>query len=306
MVTFLKREDPKGDVVAHDSFSDDTWVNAIAPDTARIDELSESLGIKHDLILDALDPSEVPRMQEDDGNVYVFVRVPFGEGDAMTTIPALLVLGQQFLLTVCAERLPILERFIGGHISYSTQWRSQMFLKILSEVVLSYQHSVNMFGKSLRAKIANFGEIDDKDILKLVAMESVMNDFMAALMPMHTLLPQLTNGKVMKIYDDDHDLIEDVQLAMGQVVESVKGLLKTTVNFRQAYSVIATNNLNRIIKVLTLFTVVLTVPMVVSGLYGMNVHLPYGNHPLAFFFVIGTTVLIIAGLLRYLWVRKLL
>jgi magnesium transporter len=255
---------------------------------------------------DALDPSEVPRVQEDKGVLYLFVRVPHGNGDATSTIPVLLALGPQFLLTVCAERLPLFERFHGGLVPFSTQWRSQLLLKVLGEAIVGYQHAVTSLGKALRAKISNFGDIDDQDILKLVSSESVLNDFLAALVSMQTLLPSLTSGKLLKVYEEDHDLIEDIQLAMGQAVKGARSQLTTTVNFRQAYSVILTNNLNRVMKFLTVMTVVLTVPMVVSGVFGMNVRLPLETHASAFWLVVGGTLAVVLGLLRVLKYKKLL
>jgi magnesium transporter len=306
MIAYLKREHPGASVEALDHFLPGCWVNAIAPNGTELDILVASLGVEHDLLQDALDPSEAPRVQEDRDVLYLFVRVPYGDGDSAATVPMLIALGHHFLLTICQERLPFLERLFGGKVPYNTQWRSQLVLKLLGEIVATYQHGITAYSKSLRGTIANFGEIDNADILKLVASEGVLNDFLAALMPMHAMLPTLTSGRIMKMYNEDHDLIEDVQLAMGQVLEAANGQLRTTVNFRNAYSVVLTNNLNRIIKFLTLITVVLTVPMVVSGLYGMNVALPFAHHPAAFFIVIAITIGIIVCLLKVLAQQRLL
>ena len=92
-------------------------------------------------------------------------------------------------------------------------------------------------------------------------------------------------------------------MSTGQLIELCKGTLKTSVNIREAYSTIMTNNLNRVIKFFTALTVIMTIPMIVGGFYGMNIKLPFGNHPLAFFGVIGVTILIIATILT-IFVKK--
>jgi magnesium transporter len=76
------------------------------------------------------------------------------------------------------------------------------------------------------------------------------------------------------------------------------------VNIREAYSTIMTNNLNRIIKLLTALTIVLTIPMVVSGFFGMNVPVPLSDSPYGFFAMIGVSVVISVGLFYLLKKNK--
>jgi magnesium transporter len=58
-----------------------------------------------------------------------------------------------------------------------------------------------------------------------------------------------------------------------------------------------TNNLNRVIKFFTALTIIMTIPMIISSFYGMNIHLPLSKHPLAFWGIAAGTIIIVFTLL---------
>jgi magnesium transporter len=67
-------------------------------------------------------------------------------------------------------------------------------------------------------------------------------------------------------------------------------------NIRDAYTAIASNNLNRTIEVLTVVTVALALPNLFFGMFGMNVPIPFHDRPWAFFMVLGLSLSSIAVL----------
>ncbi len=292
---------------AHDvpELAPDMWIYVVEPTDVELDALAREHHLERDLLSDAVDPNEVPRVQHEGDTTYFFLRAPVGQGERAHTMPLLVALAPTVAFTVARHPFTWLERFRTTG-TYNTAWRSQLVWRILLELNLRYQTAVNDIARRVRGNIASAQDIQNEDILRLIAYEGVLNDILAALVPIQALLTSVAAGKHMKLYAEDHDLMEDVVLGNGQVVEAAKATLRTAVNMREAYSVIATNNLNRIIKVLTLLTVVLTVPMVVSGLFGMNVALPLATHPAAFFIVVGGTIVIVLALLNVLVRKKLL
>jgi magnesium transporter len=282
------------------------WVSVVDPSGEELDELVRMDGLERDLLQDAIDPNEVPRMQQEREVTYFFLRAPSGEGDRAQTVPLLIAIAPTFVITVARQPFIWLDRFLHGTAPFSTEWRSQLVWHIILELNASYMTAVNDIARRVRGNIGSNQSVSNEDILRLVAYEGILNDYLAALQPMQTMLANVMSGKHMKLYDEDKDLMEDVVLGNAQVLESCRAQLRTTVNMREAYTVIATNDLNRVIKLLTLVTVILTVPMVMTGLYGMNVRLPLGSHPYAFYFVIAATIIIITTMLRYLWIRRLL
>lgn len=293
MVKFLQRT-VKGERLQElYEFKVGSWIYVESPTDAELDQLVAEFPLDRGLLGDALDPNEVPRIEREDGVVYIFTRAPVTD-DAQRTVtaPVLIAIGKDFLLTAAPRPIPFLEKFVRGTADFYTTQKSKLFTQFISELNSSYTASLNSISRSVRSMSAHPDRVSNQDIFQFVMYENVLNDFLAALVPTNGMLQQILSGKLFKLYEEDHELTEDAFLANGQLIESAKSNLKTIVNIRDAFSTVMTNNLNRVIKLLTALTVVLMVPNIVAGFYGMNVPLPFSNSPMAFFGVVLFTVLL--------------
>jgi magnesium transporter len=108
----------------------------------------------------------------------------------------------------------------------------------------------------------------------------------AAVLPTNVALQQVTKGGYMPVFEDDREMVEDLRIDNTQVVESARALLKTIQNVRNSAEAILTNTLNNRIKILTVLTILLTIPTIISSLFGMNVPLPFAEQSYAFGFVL--------------------
>jgi len=101
------------------------------------------------------------------------------------------------------------------------------------------------------------------------------------------------------LYEDDRDIVEDIERSTSELITLVQGRLRTLVNMRQAYDAIATTNLNATFKRLTSIAIFLTVPTIIGGIYGMNVALPLEHAKYAFLFVLGLIAVITGGMVWF-------
>lgn len=279
------------------TFKIGSWIYIDNPSKKELDQFAERFSLERDLLEDAIDPNEVPRVEVENGVTYVFTRVPFKEKERVTTSPALFGLGKDFLFTVSPKPLPFLDKFTSGKINFYTTQKAKLFTLLFSEINAIYNHSITEINKKVRSLSVNPEKINNKDILQFVIFEGGLNDFLAALTPINALLNNILSGKFFKLYEEDKDLVEDVFLANGQLIETCKLNLKSIGNIRESYSTIMTNNLNRVIKLLTALTVMLTVPTIVASFYGMNVSLPFAGSPLAFIWIVTATVFVSLAIL---------
>ena len=270
-------------------FQAGSWVWAQNPTEEEITELAERFSLEVGHLKDALDIHEVPRMETEETAHYVFARFPLRENGRVVTTPLLIVVGNDFLLTVCLRALPFFERFANGKIEFSTIQKTKLFIQIFAEIVADYNHFVTEIGRKVRVSV-DFDHIDNRDIVQFVLFESVLNDFISSLLPTQAILNNILSGRQLQMLEEDQEPVEDLFLGIGQLVERSKATLKTIVNIREAYSTIVANNLNRVIKLLTALTIVLTIPTMIASFYGMNVALPYSQSPLAFWGVIAGTI----------------
>lgn len=279
-----------------------SWIYVENPTNKDFKYLSEKFFLDLGLLKDAIDPYEVPRLEIDKNIVYIFTRIPRLQ-ERVTTEPFLIIIGEDFVITVCQKSFPLLEKFINNRINFTTTQKTKFLLQIFSEITATYNNYLTTISRNVRSISVQLEKIDNKDIIQFVNFESVLNDFLAALVPTNAILNNLLQGKILDLYEEDKDLIEDLLLGNNQLIELCKANLKNIVNIREAYSTIMTNNLNRVIKFLTALTIILTVPMIISSFYGMNVNLPFASSPIAFW-GISLTTLIVAIILLLIFFKK--
>lgn len=293
MISIYKRAGKDARLKEESHFAPDSWVRVEDPTEEEITDLSVKLNLDEGLLRDGVDPYEVPRMETDNDSVYVFTRAPFEESGRITTTPFLAVIGKDFFLTVSRHKLPSISRLTDKESDIKTSDKLAMFIIILSVIYKTYDIFLTGIRKSVRGVSHDIENITNKEIAQFVSFENVINDFLSALIPINAIIANFLSGKIIPISEEEKEKIEDLYLETGQLIELSKSSLKTIVNIRQAASTIMTNNLNRVIKMLTALTIVLTVPTIISSFYGMNVaKLPLADSPNSFWIVLGITAVI--------------
>ena len=116
-------------------------------------------------------------------------------------------------------------------------------------------------------------------------------------------LQQVPKGNYMQLFSDDIDMMEDLMIANNQVVDSARSVLKNIQNIRGSIEAIMTSRLNNSLSILTVLTILLTVPLVIASFYGMNIDLPFQDSKYAFAGIIVANVVILA-ILAYIFNRK--
>lgn len=265
-----------------EEFKIGSWIAVHAPTEDDISYLVKTFSLDEGLLRDATDFYEVPRVEVDANVTYIYARYPYSEDDRILTAPVLIAIGEDFFITVTSHTFPIQDRFLNGEIEFFTTQKTKLFLQFFFQINSGYSSLLNNINRRIRAMSITLERIANKDIIQFVTFENILNDFISALVPTSTMLQNLLSGKFLRLYKNDQDLIEDLFLNNGQLVEMCNSNLKTIVNIRESYSTIMTNNLNRVIRRLTALTVLFMVPNIISGYFGMNVPLPHADSPLAF------------------------
>ncbi|MBI5357696.1 magnesium transporter CorA family protein [Candidatus Saccharibacteria bacterium] len=264
------------------------WIHVVEPTPAELDALAKDFGLERDILQDATDAHEAPRVEVDNGVTYVFCRYCRPEDPDIPTEPMLVIYTNNNIITVMRSNDDILKRIINGQVQVLTTQKTKTFLYILDQINHSYRAQLIVIAKQIlqfRSQMRQT-EASNIDLIKFIELEEDLNEYLSALQPQALVLNALESGKYMRLYDDDRDLVDDIMLNTNELIEQCKSRLRTVVNVRQAYDVIATNNLNKIFKRLTSIAIFLTIPTIVGGLFGMNVVLPFQDNKYAFFLVL--------------------
>ena len=278
-----------------DKFKTGSWIYVEDPDKKELSQLAKKLSLEAGHLTDSTDPYEVPRLEIEKEAVYIFTRIPFSlenKIEKITTVPLLVIISNNFIMTICQKPLYFIDKFLEGNIDFSTTQKTKLFLLIFSQINSSYNRNLTRIIRQVRTISIHLENIKNHDIVQFVMFEAVLNDFLSALNPTNNILKQLLSGKILKLYENDKDLTEDLFLSNNQLIERSQMNLNIISNIRNAYSTIMTNNLNRVIKFLTALTIILNVPMIISSFYGMNVSLPLAGSPLAFWQISSFTLII--------------
>jgi magnesium transporter len=287
-------------------FRTGSWIHVEAPTAEELELLSTKFKLDPDLLRDALDPDEIPRLEVEDDIIYIYMRYAFRRGDIVDTDPVLLAVGSNFVATVVRHGLPNFERFTSGVMPYTTQ-RPKLMLLLLRYLVRTYDANVNYLNRQIRSVRArlNVSTVNNRDFVSFVLVEDALNSFLAELVPANLLLQSLLSGRYdLAFHEDDRDLIEDLVQETRQLNETSRSSLRTIVNIREAYSNIMTNNLNRRVELLTSLTVVLTIPTIVFSLFGINVPVPGANDSHAFILIAASTLVVMIVILYWLYRRR--
>lgn len=291
MIRYLQRTVKDESVKELDGFRTGCWIFIENPSDAELATVAEAHGLERGLLDDAVDPNEVPRVESEGGVTYIFARVPIKEGEEITTAPLLIGVAPTFFFTVSRTHLTMFEQYLSSRTVFFTTQKTKLLTQIFTDINASFRAYMLGISRTLRSINIRSEHIANADILALVRYEEMLNEFLGALVPTHTLLQHILSGRFLRLYEQDEDLVQDLFLADGQLIEMCKSNLRNSVNIREAYSTIMTNNLNQVIKLLTALTVVFTIPTMVASFYGMNVRVPLETSEHAFSIILGGTVL---------------
>ncbi len=285
MITYYFRSIKEDSLQKIQSARPGTWVHIERPTNNELDKISNEFALERDLLQDATDIHEAPRFENENDVSYFFTRFPHKTKTneiELSTATILIVITETAVITISNEHPGIFDDYINNKMPIFTTQRTKLFLLLISANNKGYHKELVSIGREIQKSKVNIHKIKNKDIVKLVGIEGRLNEFINTMASSITAIKDVLSGKHLKLYEDDKDIIEDIQLEKNQQLESAKTNLKTIQNIRSAYTTIITNNLNSVIKLLTSLTIILTIPTIISSMYGMNVELPYSDSPHAF------------------------
>jgi magnesium transporter len=272
-----------------------SWISAVAPSSDELEQLARDYNLDIDLLTDAIDIYEAPRVETDEGNVYLYTRYSNPDGKEIATEPLLFIYTPNHLITVMRIDSSLFANLLSGRHDIVTTQKTKTLMQILEQVNRSYRLQINKVSKKtlqIRAQMRQ-SELNNRDFVSIIEIEEDLNEFLTALQPQATVLNILLNGRYIRLYEDDKDIVEDLRLGASELIELARSRAQALANIRQAYDTIATTNLNQTFKRLTSIAIFLTIPTIIGGLWGMNVAVPLHDNTHAF----AVVLLLIAGLM---------
>lgn len=260
-----------------DNIEPGCWINVTAPSDEEIILLSKKTEVPMEFLRAPLDDEETSRIEQDGTNVLVIVDIPFTEmeDNSLTydTYPLAIIHTEKNIITICLKNSKIITDFIEGKIrSFYTFKRSRFIFQILGRVATYYLLYLRQIDKkSLMIEKKLHKSMKNKELIQMLSLEKSLVYFSTSLKSNEITLEKMLKMDLLQKYPEDNDVLEDVIIENKQAIEMANIYSDILAGTMDAFASVIANNLNIVMKVLASVTIVMSIPNMVSGLFGMNV-----------------------------------
>lgn len=259
------------------------WISAIAPTQEEINYLIETIGVLPEFVKASLDEEESSHIDYDDDEQQTLVIVDYPNADedegaekntlTYTTLPLGVIFMKGILVTICLyDNLNIEDMAKGRVKGMNTDLKTRFLLLLLlkiSQRFLVYLRQIDRV--SSRTEHNLHQSMKNKELIQMLGLEKSLVYFSTSLKSDEVTLNKIMRGKVIKLYEDDQDILEDVMIEIHQAIEMCNIYSNILSGTMDAFASVISNNLNIVMKVLTVITIVMSIPNIIFSFYGMNV-----------------------------------
>jgi magnesium transporter len=305
-----------------DNLRPGSWINAVAPTRRELEDIARLVAVPLDFLTAATDIEESSRIDfeeadEDNGNtacMLLVINIPkHPESFDFDTLPLGIVLTDKIFITVCLEANDILPGPKGGVSGFCTWKRTRFLLQILyktASTYLQYINEMNRMSDSIETALRQ--AMQNEELFKLMDLEKGMTFFTGALrsnrVAVDKLVRMLNNvqfKELVKVREEDEDLLEDVIVEYDQAYDMVRVYSDVLGGMMDAFASIISNNLNIVMKFLASMTIIISIPTVVSSFWGMNIGVPWTEARYAFVWVMGVAAGLSGVAAYWLWKKRM-
>jgi magnesium transporter len=298
LIQYFKNIDHQ--TIAIDKPDSGVWVNILPPlKQEEFSELSVTLDIPLDFLTDSLDIDERSRFEEDDNVKLVVIKTPtennsFNESDAYyITIPICIILTHNQIVTVNSFENGAIKKFLNTFQNRHPDNRKMMVLKIFEKIIQTYMENlkeINVRRNGLEQKL--YASSRNEQLLQLMRIQKSLVYFITALRSNELMLMKIARTNFLGLNEEEKEFLDDLIVDNSQAHEMANIYTNILSSTLDAFASIIANNQNEVLKRLSVITIVLTLPVLVASIYGMNVPIPYQSSPFAFYIPIFLSLII--------------
>ncbi len=282
------------------------WVDGANASDGEIDSIIQRYELDSNVVYDVRDRGELPRVEYSDSTAYVFLRLPrLSKAGHVLTLPLLCILKDGTFITLSIGDSVAPESVALSTLPITTEHTETLLLGVMAAATASFEDMIAHTARSITdtANRLKTHDITNRDFIHFVTVEANLNHCRMNLDSTLAMAKRLRENKRESLGEESLEALDDIALHIQQLLVSIESHLGSVESIRNAYSTVANNTLNQRMKTLTVFTVLITLPNVFYGMYGMNVTLPFGSEPWAYGAIVGFTVVVI--MIVFLLAKKL-
>lgn len=288
------------------------WIHLGDPSGTEIDAVSAELGIDAELLRAPLDEEESARIDYEDGVNTIIVDIPHivptNDGFSYETIPLGVFLTPENIITVCLEETALAEDFWSNRVrDFDTAKKTRFLLQLLYRNATKYLRYLRMIDKaSDRLENRLHKSMRNRELIQMLRLSKSLVYFSTSLKANEVILEKIMRSHNILKYEEDSDLLEDVIIENKQAIEMAGIYMEILSGTMDAFASLVSNNLNIVTKFLASMTIVMAIPSIFSGFWGMNfASMPFLNNPWGFYIVLGISFVATAVVTAIFWKKKM-
>jgi magnesium transporter len=288
-----------------------SWVNVVPPlKHEEFQILSQQLAIPMDFLTDSLDIDERTRFEEEDNVRLIVIKTPtennsFNDSDAFyITIPICIILTHNQIVTVNSFDNPAIKKFLSTFQKRHPDKRNMMVLKVFEKVVQNFMEllkEINRRRNMLEQKLYRASR--NEQLLQLMRIQKSLVYFITAIRSNELLFLKLQRTNFLGLNEEEKEFLDDLIVDNSQALEMANIYTNILSSTLDAFASIIANNQNEVLKRLSVITIVLTFPVLIASLFGMNVPSGFEQSPYAFY-IVGLLSLAISVMIGWFFLRK--
>jgi len=307
MIKLFKEEDKRLSCISEqegifEKIEKNTWVHVFDPKMEEISRLSEITGIDKDLLLSAMDEEESARLDADEDYTMIVLDVPIYVDNIYETYPFIVIYNKDYYITLCKKETALLDLMIKKFKRIEPHKHVRLTLQFMYRIASHYISSLKYLnGKRQELEKAIQSSMKNKDLLSLMSLNKSFVYFSTSLNANKVVLGKVKRLEEYKRYEADFELMEDVEVENNQAIEMCSIYRDILSGMIDANASIISNNLNTVMKLLAVITLIIEIPTLIASIFGMNVSLPFSGNEYGFFIIIAisSVLAVIGGLILH-------
>jgi magnesium transporter len=274
----------------------------VNPDERERKYLTETLKLDEHTLASALDPDELARLEFEPDHVAIISKRPRNYSSSESFVFRVTSIGlflfSDKLVLVLSEEAPL---FQGKHYTKVASLQELLLRILFSSIFHFVEHLkvINAVSDALEEQIN--ASMQNKYLLNLFSLEKSLVYYLDAINTNGKLIERLKNSAVKIGFTPENiEFIDDMTIENQQCHDQADIYSNILASMMDARVSIVSNNLNWLMKTLTIITIGIMLPTLVVSIFSMNVEFPGKNHPYAFWMILGVALTSVLAV-RLVW-----
>ncbi|MGY3765850.1 magnesium transporter CorA family protein [Vagococcus vulneris] len=276
---------------------ENNWININTDNKDELRRQSVEYGLDEDIIDYSLDTNERARLDYDrESKLFMLIyNVPNRDmiDNHYETTPMSFILKEDKLITITNNKNYYLYEKMREDLEKEPNQTVFEFLFsslfMITDQFFPYVEEMN----SDRVNVSNRlkEKTTKQNLLSLSDLETGIVFYISASKQNVVLLEQIRTHTVYKrLTDDEKEKLDDVLVEAKQVMEMTQISSQILQQLSGTYNNVLNNNLNETMRILTVLSVLLTIPTIITGFFGMNMPLPLENNTFGWMITVAMSI----------------